>query len=509
MAQHRGDRSMTSGDGRPGRTGTSEGRRCSRRRRLATATAPRGRRPDREPPAPGRPRRPPARRPVPPARGPRRAARRRRRRPRRRGAPLRPLHRGPLRPVRLDPHPRRHPRRDPDPRLGDPPPAPRPAGHRGRHLALEERLQRTPEDGEIAAELGIDVTTVQERRASASPPRCSPSTARSATTATSPPWPTASRRATRTGCRRPPSSATSWSAPSAPRCPAAGAAPPRPDRAPLRGPAAARHRRRPRRHRGPRLAAAPRGAARPAGLLRHRLRPGPGRAGERPRQARPCGLRGHRAGRHDLAQPAGRRRGTRRRDGVTVQLAEVGHPDATASVSCGCADRGAGVRPQRLVAIGAELTDEDVHAEVISTRLPPTSSPRSSAGCRDPPPGRSCSPTPAPSGSPPSSSATGRSGSSVRATRRPSSAWSRTTGARAPSSPPSSAASATVGPRTDGASTRTRACPTAAASSAASAPSATPGRSRGSSSPASSRNVGTRPYPTRSSRCSAAGSPRR
>jgi RNA polymerase sigma factor FliA len=32
---------------------------------------------------------------------------------------------------------------------------------------LEERLQRTPEDGEIAAELGIEVATVQERRASA------------------------------------------------------------------------------------------------------------------------------------------------------------------------------------------------------------------------------------------------------------------------------------------------------------------------------------------------------
>jgi RNA polymerase sigma factor FliA len=32
---------------------------------------------------------------------------------------------------------------------------------------LEERLQRTPEEGEIAAELGVDVTTVQERRASA------------------------------------------------------------------------------------------------------------------------------------------------------------------------------------------------------------------------------------------------------------------------------------------------------------------------------------------------------
>lgn len=37
----------------------------------------------------------------------------------------------------------------------------------GATADLEERLQRTPEDHEIAAELGIDVATVQERRASA------------------------------------------------------------------------------------------------------------------------------------------------------------------------------------------------------------------------------------------------------------------------------------------------------------------------------------------------------
>jgi HD-GYP domain-containing protein (c-di-GMP phosphodiesterase class II) len=55
---------------------------------------------------------------------------------------------------------------------------------------------------------------------------------------------------------------------------------------------------------------------------------------------------------------------------VTAQLAEVGHPDASVDelrlLLTGVPESA----QQRLVAIGAVLTDEDVHAEVISTRLP-------------------------------------------------------------------------------------------------------------------------------------------